>query len=147
MELRLASEDEDLQFLYQTRKHPDVDKMLSGTAPEDYLQHLNYIKRVQEEIRWIFVAVVDNIPVGYSQIYNVTREQLEVGFVIHPDFQGKGFGKEIVKSTITKALEFFPDRKISLYVKKENIKAISIYHKLDFVDKGFKDDTIYMEMK
>lgn len=146
MDLRLASDNEDLLFLFNTRRHPEVDKMLTGSAPQDYTQHLNYISKVQGKTKWLFVAFSDANCVGYGQVYDVTDSHLEVGFVIHPDYQGKGFGKEIVKATIARALELFPNRKVVLYVRKDNDRAVHIYRKLGFVDMGFKDDTIYMEM-
>jgi len=147
MDLRLARDYEDLLFLYTTRRHPLVAIMLSGKAPESIQQHTDYINKVQEKSKWIFIASSDEKNIGYGQIYDVTEEQLEVGFVIHPDFQGKGFGKKLVNSIVSKAKELFPNRKIILYVKKENFKAIHIYEKCGFVSCGDKEDTLFMELK
>lgn len=132
MKLKLATSDEELQFLYNTRKHPDVDVMLSGLPPKDYIQHLNYIKKVQEKTRWIYVAYERSDLVGYSQIYDVRDNQLEVGFAIHPSHQGKGLGKTLVNETISLAKKEFPNKKIILYVLANNPKAIHVYEKMGF---------------
>jgi RimJ/RimL family protein N-acetyltransferase len=148
--LKLAKEDSDFKFLYNTRIHPEVSKMLSGEAPKSYEDHLNYLDRVQEKSRWIFIAYFDFSTlnrVGYSQIYNVTEEKLEVGFVIHPDYQGWGLGKKIVIFTLEKVKELFPNRVVYLYVKSDNFKAIHIYKSLGFVGKGSKDNLVYMELE
>lgn len=139
MYLKIDLDDNDLNFLYETRRHPAVDKMLTGSPPDSMEQHLNYISKVQGITRWIFVAYDGVIRVGYSQIYDIRDDQLEVGFVIHPDFQGKGFGKEIVIATINKALELFSNRKIILYVKRDNQRAIHIYRSIGFECVGFTD--------
>ena len=146
MILRLAENKEDFNFLYETRTHSSVSKMLTGDPPQSYESHLNYIKKVQEKNRWIFVAQLINLFVGYSQIYNVTEDNLEVGFVIHPNFQGKGLGKNLVVLTIARAKELFSNRKIYLYVKSDNFKAIHIYESLGFVNKNCKNNVIYMEL-
>jgi len=145
MILKLAKEEKDLFFLYSTRIHPDVSKMLTGNPPESYEKHLDYIKKVQGLSKWIFVACHEHGLIGYSQMYNVTEKDLEVGFVVHPDFQGWGLGKKLVELTLNKAKEIFPKRKIYLYVKDDNYKAIHIYQKLGFVSKGFQDNIAYME--
>jgi len=146
--LILAKSEEELKFLYDTRTHPEIDKMLSGEPPKSYEQHLNYLNKVLGKTRWVYIAYnEENNKIGYSQIYDVTETHLEVGFAIHPNFQGKGYGKSIVEETIKKAIETFPDKKIILYVKKDNPKAIHIYEKFGFEKKGTKADTFYMEIK
>jgi len=143
--LKLANYDEDYRFLYDTRTHPDIDKMLSGEPPQNYEQHLGYLDKVLNKTRWIYVALDDNIKIGYSQIYDVTDTHLEVGFAIHPNFQGKGYGKDLVIKTIEKAEEQFPNKKIVLYVKINNPKAIHIYEKFGFKKIKEVDDLFYME--
>ena len=146
LNLKLAKSTEDLKFLYDTRTDPLIDKMLSGEAPKNFSQHENYIKKNQEKTRWIYIALSDTgDKIGYSQVYDVRDDQLEVGFAIAPNNQGKGFGKKIVQETIKKAKEVFPGKRIILYVKEENKRAIHIYKKYGFVEKDTKKGLTYME--
>jgi len=152
--LNLAKSISELHFLYKTRQHPEVDSMLSGEPPQFISQHLNYINVVQGMSRWIYVASVvigGNFEAmfGYSQVYDVTEDTVEIGFVVHPDFQGKGYGKSLVLKTIQKAKENFPDKKVILYVLRKNKKAIYIYEKLGFIAKELSlsdEDTLGMEL-
>lgn len=149
LKLNLAKENSELEFLYNTRKDPRVDEMLSGNPPQSFEKHLEYIYKVQDKTRWIYIAYFEKNMVGYSQVYDVTEKTVEIGFVIHPDFQGKGFGKEIVLETIEKAKENFPDKKVILYVLKSNPKAIHIYKKLGFIEKELplsNETTLGMEL-
>jgi len=52
--------------------------------------------------------------------------------MISPNHRGKGFGKIIVKLLITKGIELFGNKKISLKVFKDNHIAIQLYKKLGF---------------
>jgi len=140
--LNLAKSIPELHFLYKTRQHPDVDKMLSGDPPESMDQHMRYMDAVQDKTRWIYIASIrDDVKnneflVGYSHIYDVTEKTVTVGFTIHPEKQGNGYGKDLVIKTISKAKEKFPDKKLILSVLRNNSKAIHIYKKLGFVEKN-----------
>ena len=149
MILKLAKEEDDLRFLYNTRIHSKVAEMLNGNPPQSLEEHLNYINKVQEKDRWIYIAYNNDIRIGYGQIYNLTLSNVEVGFVIHPDFQGKGFGKELVLEIVNKTKKKFGDRTVYLYVKENNLKAIHIYKSLGFneIMEFKKEDNIYMELK
>ena len=147
MYLKLAESEKEIIFLFDTRRNPIVDSMLSGDPPHTFEDHRKYIESNQEKKRWIYIAYEMDEMVGYSQVYGVTDSEMEVGFVIHPDYQNRGFGKELVKVTIKKAQETFPKRKTVLYVKKSNPKAIHVYEKLGFEEKGMRDDTVFMELR
>jgi len=139
IQINLANSIQESEFLYKTRRHPEVDKMLSGNPPSSMAQHTLYLDLVQDKTRWIYIASTfredSKIFVGYSQIYDLTEETIEIGFVIHPDEQGRGYGKDLVLKTIAKAKEKFPNKKVILYVLRNNHKAKHIYEKLGFIEK------------
>ena len=123
--------------------------MLSGNPPESIEKHLNYLDKAVGISRWIYIAYDGDTKVGYSQVYDITKETLEIGFVIHPDHQGRGYGKSLVFETISKAKERFPDKKVILYVLRDNPKAIHIYKKLGFIEKELPstdEGTVGMEL-
>lgn len=147
IKLRLAENSEDIEFLYKTRINPEIDKMLSGNPPSSFEEHEKFFENNQKKLRWIYIAEnTEKERIGYSQIYDVKEDQLEVGFAISPDYQGKGYGKNLVMATIEKAKETFPDRKIVLYVKTDNPKAIYIYKKYGFKEIEEKNNLTYMEI-
>jgi len=135
MRLSLAESKLELEYLYKTRRHVEVDNMLSGKPPQSMEQHLSYISAVQNKTRWIYVAFLkkNESMVGYSQIYDLKKETVEIGFAIHPDYQGMGHGKSLILNTISKSKEKFSDKKIILYVLKNNHRAIHLYKGLGFV--------------
>jgi ribosomal protein S18 acetylase RimI-like enzyme len=145
-ELQLAKTSSEVMFLYDTRTHPKIDKMLSGNPPENIDIHKKYIEKVQSKSKFIYVAYLEKDMVGYSQVYDIQDSTVEVGFAVHPDHQGKGLGKKLVDSTILKCKENFPDKGIVLYVKEDNLKAISIYEKYNFKKKSLEEGLFLMEL-
>lgn len=148
--LKPASTHEHFLFLFETRTSPLVDHMLSGSPPANYEQHGQYLAKVLGNTHWIFIAYNDaEEAVGYSQVYDVTERHFEVGFAIHPNFQGKGYGKHLVRATIDAGRRLFPARKVVLYVKPTNHKAIHIYETCGFIARegASAGDQVFMELE
>lgn len=145
--LKLASSLDELQFLFDTRTDPRVAAYLSGPPPSNIEKHFEYVEKVQGKSRWIYIAYLkSHEKLGYSQIYDVTDAQLEVGFAIHPEFQGKGYGNQLVLETIQQARKNFPNRKLTLQVLASNSKAIHIYKKLGFREIKEQENLLHMEL-
>lgn len=144
MRLELASSPEDILFLYNSRTNPEVSAMLTGQPPATFEQHLSFFEKNQNKSRYIYIAFCGEDRVGYSQIYAITNSQLEVGFVVHPSFQGKGYGKDLVLRTIEKARSLYPNKEIVLYVKSDNSKAVHIYQNMGFREVSNRDNLSYM---
>ena len=142
--LKLTETDEEKEFLYKTRTHPKIDFMLLGNPPKDMEQHLNFLDKVLLISRWIYIAYYQTKRVGYSQIYDVQDNSLEVGFVIHPDYQGKGLGINLVLETVEIAKKEFKNKKVILYVLKDNKKAIHIYKKIGFIEESVEKNIVKM---
>lgn len=125
---------EHISFLYLTRTRPEVDEYLSSRPPENFLDHVEYLFNKKME-KIFFLAVWEDIQrhVGYAQITNDPMGDIEVGWVVHPDYWNMGFGTAMVSETLRMIYEWFPkDRKICLVVKKDNQVAIKLYQKFGF---------------
>ena len=138
MKLKEARTNEELKFLYDTRILPEVDKYLTGNPPKTFKQHLEYISKVQLISKYILIAYDENdTKIGYSQLYDWEGPTIEVGFVVTPERQGCGYGKDLVKKTIEFCESEFPNKTIILYVKRENKRAIHVYEKSGFIYEKF----------
>jgi len=138
----------DTGFLFNTRSHPDVCRYLLGQPPVSYSDHMKWLKSNVPEKRKIFILRVDGKLVGYCQAYDfIDKETVEVGFVVHPDFQRRGYGKIMTREIIAWLRRQMSDRKIILYVLVGNKRAISLYGKYGFVQKERVGDTFRYEIK
>lgn len=169
MILSLAKTNLELMFLYKTRTNKLVDKNLIGNAPKSWQEHLNYLFTHQGKSKFIYIAYEDNIMVGYCQynknIYEGTDiklsihpsyrglgfseqyNEVEVGFVIHPDHQGLGLGKKMVRELIELITKKDENSDITLWVKKDNIKAIKLYEDMGFVKMIYLDERFKMVLQ
>jgi len=133
----------DLIFLFQARSHSEVSKYLNGPPPESFDSHVYFLEKTHQKDRIIYLIEVDGLNVGYCQLRTSGYDQGEVGWVIHPDYQGRGFGNKSIELLVTKAKDLgfeFPH----LYVKRENSKALSMYERFGFVEKWDIDGNVKM---
>ena len=130
------------RFVYSVRSHPEVVPHLFGPPPVNWNRHDAWIRRhVDQHERMIYVIEHDEEPIGYCQaVWN--EGELELGFVIHPDFQCQGFGNEAVWAWSAFASRFQVE--LQLAVKENNIRAKGIYDQAGFIHDRSSDGVMYL---
>lgn len=127
--------EEEVMFLYKTRKDPKVDMMLTGDPPKNLLSHVEYLYKKCRKIIFILYLKESSlkIPIGYCSADINDQNACELGWVIAPNFQGKGFGKLAVKYLSEIARTWLGEQAhIYLKVLKINKKAIGLYEKMGY---------------
>jgi ribosomal protein S18 acetylase RimI-like enzyme len=133
--------DEEVYFVYITRCHPKVVPHLFGKPPDGMEAHKLWLQTHVPGLRLLYVLRNDEgVLVGYCQAYNFEGDTVEVGFVVHPDSQGKGYGDMLISLLKSELKHRMPGKRIVLEVKADNEKAISLY-----TWKGFRQVSIKME--
>jgi diamine N-acetyltransferase len=91
----------------------------------------------QSERRFI-VANAESIPVGLVELVeiNLIHRHAEFQIIIAPGQQGRGYAKQATQMAIDYAFQVLNLHKLSLYVDKENTKAIHIYTQLGYAPEG-----------
>ena len=82
-----------------------------------------------------YVLVFEGKVIGYGGMHIAVDECYIANIAVLPDFQRKGFGKEITLYLISEAVNLNCDF-ISLEVRPSNITAISMYSSLGFEEVG-----------
>ena len=126
--LRRTNAPSDKEFLFNTRSNPSVCQMLLGSPPKSMQDHLNYVEHLPP-CKHIFIIWAQDTRVGYCQLNTETGE---IGIVIHPEFQGRGYGKEGAQALIRLSSIRFEMKFLCLDVMNSNDKALAIYQKLGF---------------
>ena len=134
--------EEDVVFLYETRRHSEIVPFLFGEPPESLALHKAWLKDNVPSERLLFILKVDGKSVGYCQAYNFEGNTVEVGFVVHPNWQGNGYGSKMVDLLVEEIKRRMPEKKIVLEVKANNLMAIGLYQR-----HGFVKNSIHMEME
>src|SRR5690606_2517771 len=102
----------------------------------EFIRKINKGIAENESILW-GITLNENVQkiIGTICLWNVSIEEnkAEIGYVLHPDFQGKGIMQEAVKAVIDYGLNTMQLDKIEASIHPENIKSIRLLEKYDFV--------------
>ncbi|MBX2989416.1 MAG: GNAT family N-acetyltransferase [Bdellovibrionaceae bacterium] len=151
MKIRLIEVNPDdrrhVQFLFETRSHPQVVPMLFGAPPDSFEVHYAWLGRVQNVSRTLFLIENGSSDLcGYCQLTPQEDGGIELGWVIHPNYQGLGYGKDSTRALVGEAQERYPNHEIYLLVKRDNLKAIHVYRAVGFVEVGYDSATGSLKM-
>jgi RimJ/RimL family protein N-acetyltransferase len=140
-------DEKAILFLYETRKHPEICKYLFGKPPQDIESHKNWLRSNIPSKRLMFILKCDDNCIGYCHAYNFddVENTLEAGFVVHPDFQGKGFGHILIEKFFEEISKIMPNRRVQLYVQTSNERAIGIYQEYEFKMMSWSENVVIME--
>ncbi|WP_232699970.1 GNAT family N-acetyltransferase [Brevibacillus daliensis] len=77
------------------------------------------------------IALVDNQPIGKIAVMLIPERAFIFAFAVLPEFQGKGYGSEILQTVVCDLQKHLPS-KIELEVATENVNALSLYRRCGF---------------
>jgi len=107
-------------------------KMCELTVPWNN-PHKDIARKLQVQPELFLVGILDNSLIATVMGgYEGHRGWINY-LAVHPDFQGKGYGQEIMNSVET-ALQEMGCPKINLQIREGNDKVFSYYQKLGFVE-------------
>lgn len=121
-----------LGIMYSVRTHPDVDRYLRGAPPARFEDHVNYLRRVGPHKKFYLVQI-ESLLSGYCQL-TLSDNQVEIGMALHPDYCNKGIGSMALALLLARLQEDeeTKNKSVILFVKKDNPRAIALYHKYGF---------------
>lgn len=129
------SNEAEMVFLFETRRHPAVVSFLFGSPPQSMEAHRAWVAANVPEKRKMYVARLGGTMVGYCHAYGFDNDgpYVEVGFVVHPAWQGMGCGGGMVDLLVAEVKRAFPTRTVMLKVRSDNERACRLYEKKGFV--------------
>jgi ribosomal protein S18 acetylase RimI-like enzyme len=138
--------EDNVGFLFNTRRHPEIMSRLFGKPPENLDFHREWLRNNVPSKRLIFLLKEDEVPVGYCQAYYFDGDTVEVGFVVHPDHQCRGHGSRMVKMLLNELSVRMPSKRVVLEVRTDNEKAIGLYSRHGFVTTSIHSGRMRMEI-
>lgn len=129
---KVITENADSEYQYIPVKESDMDDFIKDM---NKAFHIRYDRKEAEHVRKDMKAIKrgDTIVgyVGFSQYKQDGKKYIGLGnFMIKPEYQGKGYGRSVIKDIIAKN----DCDEIYCYVDKKNTSAISFYKKIGTVD-------------
>ena len=141
----------DCLIASNNKQHPDIKlkkadfKDLEELAAlyqqifnDDYKDSKSMItKSLEDDNRNQYIVILDDKPIGTAMVSFENNDASISGLGISPEYQGKGFGKELL-NLILKELEKTDVKKITIEVDSVNKNAFNLY-----IKSGFELDTSY----
>lgn len=112
-------------------------------------QEINYIESINEcDNSMMVVAEINKQIVCVASLISSAKDRYkhkaELGICISKDFWGIGLGEQVIKYLIEWAKSNGITTKITLTVRTDNIRAISLYKRLGFEIEGTLRNDIYI---
>ena len=85
------------------------------------------------------VVLNENAVFGYFVGFLVDREFHLADFAVHPDLQGQGFGRLVLKDLVH-TLESYEVQVVSLEVRASNVSAVGLYRDFGFKTMAIRKD-------
>lgn len=129
---KVITENGDSEYQYTPVKESDMDDFIKDM---NKAFHIRYDRKQAERVRKDMKSIKrgDTIVgyVGFSHYKQDGKKYIGLGnFMIKPEYQGKGYGRSVIKDIIAKN----DCDEIYCYVDKKNTAAISFYKKIGTVD-------------
>ena len=129
---KVITENADSEYQYTPVKESDMDDFIKDM---NKALHIRYDRKEAEHVRKDMKAIKrgDTIVgyVGFSHYKQDGKKYIGLGnFMIKPEYQGKGYGRSVIKDIIAKN----DCDEIYCYVDKKNTAVISFYKKIGTVD-------------
>lgn len=83
-----------------------------------------------------YVAMKGSDVIGFTILSKTKKEEAEFRIALRGDKTGQGLGRAITIMTLKKGFNELGFSRIHLIVRKNNPRAIRLYQKLGFIDKG-----------
>ena len=138
--------EHDLERVRGWRNQDHIRIWFHDDQPIEPEQHLSWYERYRQnnhDMMFIAVQLDKEIPIGTGALYRIdpARKMAEFGRVLIGDinYQGQGYGEEIVRSLTSFGFERLRLQTIELFVKVTNTRAIKIYMNCGYVhDRSYR---------
>ena len=87
--------------------------------------------------RYLVAVLPDGDIVGFAGVWVVLDEGHITNIAVHPDRRGLGYGERVTRGLIQLAADSGMNW-MTLEVRRSNVIAQNLYHKLGFIDVGYR---------
>lgn len=141
---KLIHSDEKATF--EIRSNKEVNKFIDRPIPKNISDIKYFIKKIDQLINTnkgvYWVIDYNNTVIGSIGLRHFNKDftYAEVGYELHPAFQGKGFMSEALKEVLNYGFNKIHLSEIEAYTHKENKHSINLLKKYSFNLRSEKKD-------
>lgn len=148
MELRRLSE-EDLEWTFEARNHPDVMKWCRQYAPLHWANHCHWLEAQAERDDVDMFAMEDgDIPIGVCGLTDIdwVNRRAEFSLYVRPGNQGQGYGKQGLQMLLNYGFDVLNLNRIWGETFEDN-PALKLFESLGFEEEGIRKEFYYRDGK
>ena len=147
---------QDENEVFALRSDKRVNEFLDRPKPVTIEDARKFIEKINDQIAkneviyWGITFKNDNKLIGTICYWNISKEhsRADIGYELHPDFQGKGIMQEVIIKVIDYGFETMKLKSIDAELDPNNIKSINLLQKYGFVYKRrSKNSVVYSLVK
>ena len=138
----LRSDKKVLQFLDRKPAESAEDAM-------DFIKKINNLEKNNEAVNWAITITGDHTLLGTICFWNINKEHYrsEIGYVLHPDFQGKGFMQEAMTVVLKYGFETMKLHSVEANVNPDNVPSIRLLERNHFLSEAYFKENYYFDGK
>ena len=147
-------EIQDDQEIFFLRSDEEVNKYLVAPIAKSIEDARAFIKKINTGISnndcayWGITLKNNNKLIGTICIWNISLEEnkAEIGYVLHPDLQGKGLMQEAIVKVIDYGFEIMKLRYLEAVLNPDNAKSIALLKRNGFEYEGELDNAVVYKL-
>jgi ribosomal-protein-alanine N-acetyltransferase len=143
---------EDVNEIFFLRSDKRVLQFLgrepAGSVEEAslFIKKINELENNNEGINWGIKLKNEENLIGTICYWNITKQhyRAEMGYVLHPDHQGKGIMQEAMSEVLQYGSTVMKLHSVEARVDPENAASVKLLERSNFIREGlFKEDYFY----
>lgn len=145
----------DAQALFALRSAEPVMKYVDKPKPASLQEIIDLVHRIKLDfldsngISWIITTQASDDAIGTIGFWRLDKpnHRAEVGYMLHPDYWGKGMATEAMHAVLPYAFDRLGFHSIEANVNPENEPSKKLLQKLGFVQEAYFRENYFFEGK
>ncbi|MEJ7827005.1 MAG: GNAT family N-acetyltransferase [Segetibacter sp.] len=116
---------------------------------QEFIEKLKDLEDKQDAVTWAITLKEDVKLIGTICYWNILKEhyRAEIGYVLHPDFQGKGIMHEAFSTVLEYGFKTMHLHSVEANVNPNNHASIKLLEKNNFKREGYFKENYYFNGK
>lgn len=104
-----------------------------------FIEEINDLEKNNEAVTWAITLKEDTKLIGTISFWNIQKEhyRAEIGYVLHPDFYGKGIMQEAMTEVIKFGFQVMKLHSIEANTNPDNKASIKLLERNKFIREGY----------
>ncbi|MCA0237340.1 MAG: GNAT family N-acetyltransferase [Bacteroidetes bacterium] len=154
LQLRPIALDDDRALFFQ-RTDPGMNRYIDRKKPENVEEVRQFIQTLIDagvqgkSVFWV-ISLKDNPAlIGTICLWNLDpeRDKAEIGYALHPNFQGQGYMQEAFEKVVQYAFADMQAKTVEGVVHPENLASVRVLERNGFRQTGMEDNLLVYELK